>query len=84
MTVEQFVAVLGGFAVVLGGLAKVISELREYHRAVNSKMDQLLQLTAVSSHASGVLEGIADSSRSASPPPAHPEAWSDKTHPGHN
>lgn len=55
MTPEQFVAVLSAFAAVLGGLGLVLRELREYHRAVNSKMDALLRLTEISARAEGVL-----------------------------
>jgi hypothetical protein len=57
MSTEQFVAILTAIATVLGAVTRVIVELRVYHRAVNSKMDTLLTLTAKSSHAAGVLEG---------------------------
>ena len=57
MTPEQFAAVLVALAAVLGGIARCIAEVRAYHRAVNSKMDALLELTATSSRAEGRLEG---------------------------
>jgi hypothetical protein len=52
----QLAAVLTGLAAVLVGLAQVIRELRSYHRAVNSRMDELLELTKTSSRAEGRLE----------------------------
>ena len=57
MTIEQFIAIMCALAALLGGVARCIAELRAYHRAVNSKMDQLLALTASSSRAAGRLEG---------------------------
>jgi len=53
----QLAAVLTGLAAVLVGLAQVIRELRAYHRAVNSRMDELLELTRTSSRAEGKLAG---------------------------
>lgn len=55
MTPEQFVAILSAFGAVLAGLGLVLRELREYHHAVNSKMDALLHLTEISARAEGVL-----------------------------
>ena len=66
MTPEQFAAIMVAFAAVLGGVARCIAELRAYHKAVNSKMDALLELTATSSYAEGKL-GAADSDVGKSP-----------------
>jgi hypothetical protein len=55
MSPEQFVAILFALAAVFGAVAKCIAEVRQYHSAVNSKMDALLTLTAASSRAEGVL-----------------------------
>ena len=54
MEPEQFAAILTALAAVLGAVAVCIKEVREYHRAVNSKMDVLLALTATASRAEGV------------------------------
>jgi len=56
----QTAAVLTGFAAVLAALAQVIRELRSYHRAVNSRVDELLELTRSSSLAEGRLRGPID------------------------
>ena len=55
MSPEQFVAILFGIAAILGGIARTIAEVRAYHKAVNSKMDALLQLTETSAFARGRL-----------------------------
>lgn len=55
MSPEQFAGILLALAAVFGAVARCIHEVREYHKAVNSKMDALLQLTAVSSRAEGAL-----------------------------
>jgi hypothetical protein len=55
VTIEQFVAILGALTVLLVAVARVLAEVREYHRAVNGKMDTLLALTAKSSLAEGKL-----------------------------
>jgi len=51
----QLAAVLLGLAAVLGAIAQCIREVRSYHHAVNSRMDELLELTAKSSLAEGKL-----------------------------
>ncbi len=61
MTPEQFVSILAALAVLLGAVARCIAEVRKYHAAVNSKMDQLLALTARSAHAAGRLERDSES-----------------------
>ena len=55
MSPEQFAAILFGIAAILGGIARTIAELRAYHRAVNSKMDELLAITESSAFARGRL-----------------------------
>ena len=62
MTPEQFAAIMVAFA----AASLLLAELRAYHKAVNSKMDALLELTATSSYAEGKL-GAADSDVGKSP-----------------
>ena len=84
MTPEQFAGVLLAFATLLGAIARCIAEVRAYHRAVNSKMDALLALTAKSSRAEGRLEAKEE------PPPTGGGSeglygkWSARTRRGHN
>jgi hypothetical protein len=84
VSVEQFVAILAALAALFGAVAKCISEVRQYHRAVNSKMDALLELTAVSSHASGVLEGQQESVTHAGLPHSDYDPPSSHWRRGHN
>jgi len=53
----QLATVLTAFASVLVALGVLIREVRQYHHVVNSRMDELLELTAKSSLAEGKLAG---------------------------
>ena len=82
MSIEQFSSLMIALAAVFAAVAKCIAELRAYHAAVNSKMDQLLELTASSSRAAGRLEQSRATakrvpSERAGKLPLHPdsEAW---------
>jgi len=66
MSVEQFVAILGGIASVLLALAAVFAQVRQTHQLVNSRLTDLLEVTAQAATARGVLEGRA--SARADPP----------------
>ncbi len=52
----QIVAILGAITALIGAMVQLIREVRRTHRLVNSRMDELLALTASSSRAEGVLE----------------------------
>jgi len=52
----ELAAVLTALAAVFVGVAQCIREVRAYHHAVNSRMDQLLALTRISAMAAGRLE----------------------------
>lgn len=57
---QQFwLAILAQVAALIIGLATIWSKLNQVHVQVNSRMDQLLKLTATSSHAEGVADGAA-------------------------
>ena len=84
MTPEQFAAVLVAFAAVLGGVARCIAEVRAYHRAVNSKMDALLTLTAKSSLAEGRLEAQQEAPPTGEASEGLYGKWSARTRRGHN
>ena len=45
---------MGALVAVLGAVTALAIAVRDWHRAVNSKMDALLDLTARASHAAGV------------------------------
>lgn len=55
MTTEQLVTILGAVAAVLAAVGKILYELRQYQHAVNSRLDQLLDVTRTSARAEGVL-----------------------------
>jgi len=56
----QLAAILTAIAAVLLAVAQCIREVRAYHHAVNSRMDELLALTKKSSLAEGRLEAASD------------------------
>ena len=84
MTPEQFGAILLALAAVLGAVARCIAELRAYHRAVNSKMDELLALTAISARAEGRLETSKGLPQDSGGPDDELGKWSAAKHRGHN
>jgi len=57
VTVEQFVAILAAITALIGVLGGIWVQLRQTHKLVNSRLSALLELTATSSRAEGVLEG---------------------------
>ena len=56
MTPEQLVAVLGAITALVVAFGAIFRELRSLKTHVNSRMDQLIDLTATSSKAEGVLQ----------------------------
>jgi hypothetical protein len=84
MSPEQFTALLIAIAAVFGAVAKCIAELRAYHAAVNSKMDELLVLTARSSRAEGLLAGRSGELEEPAPVVAPNVPWSARVRRGHN
>jgi len=68
LTVFAAVAVLSGIVatgIVLLGIVKILREVHEIHMAINSRMDELLKMTRLASHAEGVSEEKAASDRTA-------------------
>lgn len=61
MTSDDLVKVIGAvaasLAIVLGAVGTLWAKVHEYRAEVNGKMQQLIELTAVSSRAEGRLEG---------------------------
>lgn len=70
MTVGELTALVVATASVLGAMAAILREVRQTHRLVNSRMDELLALTAKSSRAEGRL--AADPPESTERPPTAP------------
>ena len=66
MTAEQFTGVLVALTGLIGAVVALWREVHGYHKQVNSRMDELLRLTALSSHAAGVAE------RASGMPPKNP------------
>ena len=72
---EQLVAVLGAVTALVVALGAIWRELRSVRTHVNSRMDQMIALTAKASHAEGVLsedrrrtlEGVLEERRRAPP-----------------
>lgn len=56
MTPEQFTAILVAMAGLITAVATLAGAVHGYHQQVNSRMDELLRLTAKSSHAAGLAE----------------------------
>jgi hypothetical protein len=71
MNAEQYVSVMVAVTGLLVSVAGLWRSVTAYRHEVNSRLDQLIQLTATSSHAAGVLEGAA-SADSPDAPPATP------------
>jgi putative effector of murein hydrolase len=57
VTVDQATALLIALTGLIGAIVGLAVQVRAYHHAVNSRMDELLNLTRASSHAAGVVEG---------------------------
>ena len=61
MTGDDWVKVIGaiasGLVLVLAAITALWAKVHEYHRGVNGRMDQLLELTRQSSMALGRLQG---------------------------
>lgn len=56
VTPEQFTAILVAMAGLITAVATLAGAVHGYHKQVNSRMDELLRLTAKSSHAAGLAE----------------------------
>jgi hypothetical protein len=56
VTPEQFTAILVAMAGLITAVATLAGAVHGYHKQVNSRMDELLRLTASSSHAAGLAE----------------------------
>lgn len=66
MTPAEFATVLSALAVLIGAVAAVLVQVNTMlhkqdlqHAATNSRMDQLVQVTAEAAHSAGVAEGKA-------------------------
>lgn len=56
MTPEEFTAILVAMAGLITAVATLAATVHGYHKQVNSRMDELLRLTASSAHARGLAE----------------------------
>lgn len=54
MTPEQFTALISAIAVLIAAVTGLLVAVSRWHAQVNSRMDQLLELTRTSSRAEGV------------------------------
>jgi hypothetical protein len=57
VTVEAITALLVAVTGLIGALVALAVQVRAYHQQVNSRMNELLELTRTSAHAEGVLAG---------------------------
>ena len=57
MTTDQFVAVLGALTALVVAASGLAFQVRSYHREVDGRMSELLELTRTAAHAQGVLQG---------------------------
>ena len=57
MTVEQLVAVLGGFTALLGALALLVRQVGELRKDLNGRLEQLVQVAAMAAGKEGELVG---------------------------
>lgn len=56
MSPEQLVAVMGALTALVVAVGGVYVQIRQLSRRVDGRLEQLLELTATSAHAQGVLE----------------------------
>ena len=56
MSVEQFVAVLGGFTALLVAIGTLLVQVRSLRQQVDGRLTELLSLTRSSSRAEGALD----------------------------
>jgi len=56
LTVEQYVSLLGAITALLLAVGTVAVQIRTLHTLVNSRLTELLELTATSSRALGVID----------------------------
>lgn len=59
MSPEQYVSIMVACTGLVVAVAALWRSVTAYRHEVNSRLDQLIELTATSSHAAGVLEGTA-------------------------
>jgi hypothetical protein len=59
VTVDQFVAVIGAFTALLVAVTALAVQVHAWHKQINSRMDQLLEITRSAAIAEGKLEGPA-------------------------
>lgn len=59
MSPEQYVSIMVACTGLIVAVAALWRSVAAYRHEVNSRLDQLIDLTATSSHAAGVLEGAA-------------------------
>jgi hypothetical protein len=57
VTPEQLVAVLGAITALIVAIGGLYVQFAQLHRQLNSRMDQLLELTKTSATAEGKLQG---------------------------
>jgi uncharacterized membrane protein len=74
MTLEQFVTLLSALAVLIAAVTALLFQVNTMlhkqdlqHAATNSRMDQLVQVTAEAAHSAGVAEGKATAESGAGP-----------------
>jgi hypothetical protein len=56
MTVSEFTAIIVALTGLVAAVGALAGAVHGYHKQVNSRMDELLRLTASSSHAAGRAE----------------------------
>lgn len=68
MTAEQLIVVIGSLTTLMLGVVRVLVEVRRTHRAVNSRMDELVTLTRAAAFARGQLAGPEPPAGHSAPP----------------
>jgi hypothetical protein len=56
VTTAEFVSIMGGITALIVAVTALVVQVVAYHRVVNSRMTELLALTAKSAHAEGLLD----------------------------
>jgi hypothetical protein len=68
VTTEQVIALLVALTGLIAALTRLFVQVRQTHQLINSRMDQLLELTRASALAAGRLEGVASQASGVNPP----------------
>jgi hypothetical protein len=56
VTTQEFVTIMGALTALIVAVTALVVQVVAYHRVVNSRMTELLELTAKSSRAEGLLQ----------------------------